>query len=124
MPIGTSRVATSERIVIDVAETFADGTRKQGEENTQVIQHADGTISKYGHLATMGALVDVLHRSDTLPALQAHLFTPRLWKVQFDADHAQNRVIFLSRFILWLYHAVVCAASHSNRSGADSGLEI
>lgn len=59
MPVGTSLLAVRSGTVIYVEESYADGTRVAGEENTIVIRHADGTISNYGHLTTMGALVDV-----------------------------------------------------------------
>lgn len=59
MPIGTSLVATREGVVIYVEEGFVDGTGVPGEENTIVIQHIDGTVSNYGHLTTLGALVEV-----------------------------------------------------------------
>lgn len=59
MPIGTSLIAVRDGQVIYVEETFPDGTRVLGEENTIVIQHDDGSLSNYGHLTTMGALVEV-----------------------------------------------------------------
>lgn len=57
MPIGTSLLATRDGVVIYVEESFADGTGVPGEENTILIQHADGTLSNYGHLTTNGAVV-------------------------------------------------------------------
>lgn len=58
MPIGTSLLATREGVVIYVEEDFVDGTGVPGEENTIVIQHIDDTVSNYGHLTTLGALVE------------------------------------------------------------------
>ena len=59
MPIGTALLAARDGIVIYIEEGFADSTRVQGEENTIVIQHSDSTISNFGHLTTLGALVEV-----------------------------------------------------------------
>lgn len=59
MPIGTALLAVRDGTVIYVEEGFPDGTRVPGEENTIVIEHDDGTLSNYGHLTTMGAIVTV-----------------------------------------------------------------
>lgn len=59
MPIGTALLAVRDGTVIYVEEDFADGTRVPGEENTIVIEHADGTISNFGHLTILGSLVQV-----------------------------------------------------------------
>ncbi len=58
MPVGTVLIATRAGTVIYVEEGFEDGTDVPGEENTVLVQNADGTVSNYGHLTTMGALVD------------------------------------------------------------------
>ncbi len=59
MPIGTALLAVRDGTVIYVEEDFADSTRVTGEENTIVVEHADGTVSNFGHLTTLGALVAV-----------------------------------------------------------------
>lgn len=69
MPIGTTLIAVRDGTVIFVEEDFADSTRTQGEENSVVIMHEDGTVSSYGHLTTLGALVevdDVLQQGDVI----------------------------------------------------------
>ncbi len=59
MPIGTSLRAVRAGTVIYVEERNPDSTRDPRDDNTIVVQHDDGTISNFGHLTTMGALVDV-----------------------------------------------------------------
>ena len=69
MPIGTSLVAVRSGTVIYVEERFPDSTRVPSDDNTIVVQHEDGTLSNYGHLTTMGALVDVgdtVHQGDAI----------------------------------------------------------
>ena len=59
MPIGTTLVASRSGVVVALEEGFSDGTRVPGEENFIVIEHDDGTTSRYIHLTTLGALVDL-----------------------------------------------------------------
>jgi len=59
MPIGTTLVASRSGVVVAVEEGFSDGTGVPGEENFIVIEHDDGTTSRYIHLTTLGALVDL-----------------------------------------------------------------
>ena len=58
MPVGTELLAAAAGVVLLLEERFADGTGVAGEENTLLVQHADGTVSNYGHIAAMGVLVD------------------------------------------------------------------
>ncbi len=57
MPIGTAIIASRGGTVVAVEEGFGDGTGVPGEENYIVIEHIDGTTSRYIHLTTLGALV-------------------------------------------------------------------
>jgi murein DD-endopeptidase MepM/ murein hydrolase activator NlpD len=59
MPIGTTLVASRSGVIVAVEENFSDGTGVPGEENFVVIEHDDGTTSRYIHLTTLGALVDL-----------------------------------------------------------------
>lgn len=59
MPIGNSIVAVRGGVVVAIEEGFVDGTGKPREENYIVIEHIDNTVSRYIHLTTLGALVDL-----------------------------------------------------------------
>lgn len=69
MPIGTTLLASRDGVVIAVEQRFRDGTRILGEENFVSIQHDDGTIGRYIHLTTLGALVqpqDMVSQGDAI----------------------------------------------------------
>ncbi len=59
MPIGTLVTAAREGRVVYVVEDNSDDDRTPGHENVVIIMHADSTYSRYAHLTTNGALVDV-----------------------------------------------------------------
>lgn len=58
MPIGTPVAAARAGTVLKVEESFANATRKPGEENFVFVDHGDGTFGRYYHLDRDGALVD------------------------------------------------------------------
>jgi murein DD-endopeptidase MepM/ murein hydrolase activator NlpD len=57
MPIGTAVAAARAGTVSKVEESFANATRKPGEENFVFVDHGDGTYGRYYHLDREGALV-------------------------------------------------------------------
>ena len=57
MPIGTAVAAARAGTVLKVEESFANATRKPGEENFVFVDHGDGTFGRYYHLDRDGALV-------------------------------------------------------------------
>ena len=57
MPTETTLLATRDGVVLFVEETFSEGD--PGDGNTVLIQHADGSVSNYGHLAFEGSSVEV-----------------------------------------------------------------
>lgn len=57
MPIGTEVVAARAGVVARVEASFANATRKPGEENYVFVDHGDGTFARYYHLDRGGALV-------------------------------------------------------------------
>lgn len=59
MPIGTTLIASRGGVVVGVEETFSDGTGVPGEENFVTIQHDDGSVARYIHVTTLGALVEL-----------------------------------------------------------------
>ena len=59
LPIGAPILAARGGTVTAVVDNFSDGTRISGEENYIFIEHDDGSVARYIHLTTMGALFDV-----------------------------------------------------------------
>jgi len=59
MPIGTTIVASDSGIVVGVEESFSDFNGSVHQLNYVFIQHKDMTITRYYHLTTDGALVEV-----------------------------------------------------------------
>jgi murein DD-endopeptidase MepM/ murein hydrolase activator NlpD len=59
MPIGSIVVAARDGRVIFVEQSFEDGDFGQGRDNVIVLQHEDGTYSRYVHLTKNGALVSL-----------------------------------------------------------------
>jgi hypothetical protein len=57
MPMGSPVTAARAGTVVFVEESFADGNFRVGNDNVVVIDHADGTCSRYVHLQKNGALV-------------------------------------------------------------------
>jgi murein DD-endopeptidase MepM/ murein hydrolase activator NlpD len=69
MPIGTTLIASRGGVVVDLEEGFSDGTGVPGEENFVAILHDDGTTSRYIHVTTLGALVqlqDIVLQGDAI----------------------------------------------------------
>jgi murein DD-endopeptidase MepM/ murein hydrolase activator NlpD len=62
MPIGTSVHAARAGVVVAVEERFSDADRATFHENWVMIRHGDGTVARYLHLTTKGALVEVGQR--------------------------------------------------------------
>ena len=59
MPIGTPLVASRSGRVVRIEEQFVDGDNLVGHENFILIEHDDGTFTRYFHLTNNGALVNV-----------------------------------------------------------------
>jgi murein DD-endopeptidase MepM/ murein hydrolase activator NlpD len=59
MAIGTPVLAVQDGMVVRVVENFSNDDHLFGHENAVYIQHADGTVARYLHLTTNGALVAV-----------------------------------------------------------------
>jgi hypothetical protein len=59
MPIGSFVTAARNGRVVFIVESFEDGDYGEGKENVLVIQHDDGTFSRYVHLTKFGALVNL-----------------------------------------------------------------
>lgn len=57
MPVGTPVVAARSGVVVTVRDENPDGTRRPGDENILIVEHADGELSRYIHLRQHGALV-------------------------------------------------------------------
>lgn len=57
MPIGTPVIAARSGVVVTVRDGNRDGTRRVGDENILIIEHADGELSRYIHLRKHGVLV-------------------------------------------------------------------
>jgi len=57
MPIGTPVQASRAGKVVHIEQRYRDSTRKAGEENLIVIEHADGTFARYYHLTHNGVKV-------------------------------------------------------------------
>ena len=86
MPIGTSLIASRGGVVVGVEESFSDGTGVPGEENYVSIQHDDGTIGRYIHVTTLGALVelqDIVLQGDVI-ALSGHSGNSTAPHLHFD----------------------------------------
>ena len=67
MPVATPLVASRSGTVVRIEEQFVDGDNLVGHENFIIIEHDDGTFSRYFHLTNNGALVNV---GDTVLQLQ------------------------------------------------------
>jgi murein DD-endopeptidase MepM/ murein hydrolase activator NlpD len=59
MPIGTQILAIRDGTVVRVVENFSNDDHVFGHENAVYVEHADGTVARYLHLTTDGALVTV-----------------------------------------------------------------
>ncbi len=59
MPIGTRILASRAGVVIAIEQSFTDGTRVPGQENFVFVEHDDGSVARYIHLTTQGALVQL-----------------------------------------------------------------
>lgn len=59
MPNGTPLVASRSGTVVRIEEQFVDGDNQVGHENFVIVEHDDGTFSRYFHLTNNGALVNV-----------------------------------------------------------------
>jgi murein DD-endopeptidase MepM/ murein hydrolase activator NlpD len=59
MPMRTPVHAIRGGIVVAVEERFSDDDHSDYHENWVMVRHADGTVARYIHLTTNGALVDV-----------------------------------------------------------------
>ena len=59
MAIGTHIHAARSGVVIELEESFVDGTRRVGEHNFIAIRHADNSVARYIHLTKDGALVEL-----------------------------------------------------------------
>ena len=57
MPIGTPVHAIGAGVVVATEERFSDDDHADYHENWVMVRHADGTIARYIHLTTNGALV-------------------------------------------------------------------
>jgi murein DD-endopeptidase MepM/ murein hydrolase activator NlpD len=58
MPVGTEILAARSGTVVAVQESFKEGTGVSGQENYIFIEHVDGSIGRYAHITTMGALFE------------------------------------------------------------------
>lgn len=52
-------MASRSGTVVRIEERFVDGDNQVGHENFVIIEHSDGTFSRYFHLTENGALVNV-----------------------------------------------------------------
>lgn len=59
MPIGTPVYAIRSGLVVAIEEDFSDDDHADFHENWVMVRHVDGTVARYIHLTTNGALVDV-----------------------------------------------------------------
>lgn len=59
MPIGTHVLAIRGGTVVRVVESFSNDDHVFGHENAVYVEHDDGTVARYLHLTTDGALVVV-----------------------------------------------------------------
>jgi len=59
MPIGTPVVAARPGVVIGTEERFHDGNRVPGDENQVFVEHDDGSVARYYHLAYNSVVVFV-----------------------------------------------------------------
>ena len=59
MANGTPLVASRSGTVVRIEEQFFDGDNQVGHENFIIVEHDDGTFSRYFHLTNNGALVNV-----------------------------------------------------------------
>jgi murein DD-endopeptidase MepM/ murein hydrolase activator NlpD len=69
MPVGTILTAAREGTVVYIVDNYTDGDVTLGHENVLVINHGDGTYSRYIHIKKQGALVTVgttVQKGDTI----------------------------------------------------------
>jgi len=69
MPVGTILTAAKEGTVVYIVENYSDGDITLGHENVLVVDHGDGTYSRYIHIKKEGALVSVgvaVQKGDTI----------------------------------------------------------
>lgn len=59
MPVGTQVLSIREGTIVRVVENFSNVDHVFGHENAVYVEHADGTVARYLHLTTDGALVEV-----------------------------------------------------------------
>lgn len=59
MPIGSPVHAIRAGVVVAIEERFSDDDHADYHENWVMIRHADGTVARYIHITTNGALVDL-----------------------------------------------------------------
>ena len=59
MPIGTTVHAIRAGVVVAVEARFSNDDHADYHENWVMVRHADGTVARYMHLTTSGALVSV-----------------------------------------------------------------
>lgn len=59
MPIGTTLVASRAGQVVAIKDNYSDGTGVPGEENYVVVQHEDGSASRYIHVTEQGSLLEL-----------------------------------------------------------------
>lgn len=59
MPVGTTIRSARSGVVVAVEESFADGNGVSGDENYMSIEHEDGSIARYVHITSAGALFEL-----------------------------------------------------------------
>jgi murein DD-endopeptidase MepM/ murein hydrolase activator NlpD len=59
MPIGTQVLAIRDGTVVRMVENYSNDDHQFSHENFVYVEHADGTVARYLHLDTDGALVEI-----------------------------------------------------------------
>lgn len=59
MPVGTLITAARNGQVVYVVENYSNDDHNIGHENVVIVMHDDSTYSRYSHLTTNGALVEI-----------------------------------------------------------------
>ena len=86
MPIGSPVVAARVGIVRRIRDDGPDGTNRLGDENFVIIDHGDGEMSRYIHLAQRGSRVELgesVGPGDTI-ALSGHSGRSAFPHLHFD----------------------------------------